>query len=107
MGIVRRIIEEIVNIPLDEIRLRVFTETLPQVSTEVVLGVALMLGAFLGIGLWGFVTGVTGLVMWMATRGLTPHRLILLVVVVVLGLLWVDGLVDFLLPVADELRKRR
>lgn len=107
MGIARQILEEIVNIPLDEIRLQVFKEHLPLVPDWAVWLVFGILGVFLWLGILGMAKGVASLVVWMRERGLTPGALILLVVVVALGLLWVDGLLDFLLPVTDELRERR
>ena len=42
MGLVRRLIQELLNIPLDEIRIKLFKELLPQVP-DWGLGIALVL----------------------------------------------------------------
>lgn len=100
MGIVRRILEELLNIPLDKVRLDLWREFLPQVPDEALVFTLLVLATFLAMAILGLAGGVSRLVMR------NPIPVLQLVALVVFGFLGLDTLVDFLLPVVDELRER-
>ena len=102
MGIIRRILQEILNIPLDEMRLQLFKDVLPEAPTEALGGTVAVLFILLFSTAAGLLTGVVQL----AKRSPTPHVVALLVVSLVVGLLAVDTVADFLRPVLDELRER-
>ena len=100
MGIVRRILQEILNIPLDNIRLDLFEEfiSLAQVTDEMLIGTLIVLAMTLVATVVGLARWVTGVVM--RRRNPLPH----LIVPVVVGFLSLDTLVDFLLAVIGELK---
>ena len=100
MGFLRRLIDDILNIPLNEMRLRLFTEVLREAPIEaVLLTIAvlglLMVGVF--IGLWKG---------WARLANRYPVPVLKLVGLLVGSLLALDALIDFLAPAIHEVLRR-
>lgn len=100
MGLVRRLTEELLNIPLGEIRLQVFKGLVQDAPDELLWGILLALIALLATVLWA---------LWKEAWRLAmryPVPVLKLVGLVVGGFLALDALFDFLLPVLDLLLGR-
>ena len=102
MGLVRRLIEELLSTPLDDIHLELFRRLLSQLPDEELLLLTLIA---IGLMLVGTVMGLSMEMFRLLLRGgkFQSPRLILLIL---LGALVVDGLLDFWLAALHELRGR-
>ena len=103
MGVVRRIIEEIANSYLDDIRLDIFKTILADAPYEFLVIAVFLVGAPTLMVISGYAWWA-----WMRLMALMNGRppRVDLFLRLVFGLLGVDGLVDFWLAVVRELQGR-
>ena len=103
MGIVRRLAQELLSIPLDEIRLDQFEEFIsrPQVTDEMLVGTLIVLALILVMSTLGYVMWVMGMVR--RGRRFDRPQVILWMVG---GLLCIDGGADFFVAALLELLGR-